>query len=79
MEDINSLREYIKVLEIKLSDSNKKLSLNRQYSSTLEDKIASLDSSRPVNNNIPIIVFLIVIIIILCEKVLVLSKRGKFI
>ena len=46
MDDVNVLKEQIKVLEIQLSDSNKKLSLNRQYSSTLEDKISEMDSSR---------------------------------
>lgn len=77
MDDVNVLKEQIKVLEIQLSDSNKKLSLNRQYSSTLEDKISEMDSSRPVYKNVPIIIVLLLIIIILCKKVLVLSKCKK--
>lgn len=77
MEEINNLKKQVKILEIQLNDSNKKLILNKQYSATLEEKINTLDNSRPIVNNIPLIVFLVIVIVILCKKVLVLSKCKK--
>lgn len=82
MDEIYILEEKIKNLELMLEDSNKKLNLNKQYSSTLEDKISDLSNSN-VSNNYSIFYFvilvLIIFIVILYKKNLVLSKSNTMI
>jgi len=80
MDEVYVLKQKIQDLEIMLSDSNKKLNLNKQYSSTLEDKIIELNNKKVSNNyfGFYIIIFvLLAFVIILYKKNLVLSNSNK--
>jgi len=80
MDEVYVLKQKIQDLEIMLSDSNKKLNLNKQYSSTLEDKISDLNNKKVSNNyfGFYIIIFvLLAFVIILYKKNLVLSNSNK--
>ena len=80
MDEVYVLKQKIQDLEIMLSDSNKKLNLNKQYSSTLEDKISDLNNKKVSNNYFVfyIIIFvLLAFVIILYKKNLVLSNSNK--
>ena len=82
MDEVYVLKQKIQDLEIMLSDSNKKLNLNKQYSSTLEDKISDLNNRKVSNNNFGfyIIIFvLLAFVIILYKKNLVLSNSNKIV